>query len=309
MQRIRNILFVSDGLLKERHSLVQALRLAHNNGARLNALIVHPELPEQWHDYKISYKESLKDKFYAHVEVCRDEAKVNSKKVPIEFEILEGDLPSRVIIEYAINNKHDFIIKEAAEKNQNAGFKALDMQLLRKCKSPLWLSRSITKPAKSINIAVAIDPASLNEDGDKLSIKLLRLSSAIANQSSGELQIISCWDYPFESSLRNNVWAKVAEREIIIAVNNAKIQHRKALDKLIKKSKIDCVTKINHVKGQPDKLIPKQVKDTKVDILVMGTVARTGIPGFTMGNTAENILQTLDCTVVALKPDGFVSLL
>ena len=44
-----------------------------------------------------------------------------------------------------------------------------------------------------------------------------------------------------------------------------------------------------------------------VDILVMGSVARSGIAGFLMGNTAENIMRKLDCDLVALKPKGFVS--
>ena len=44
-----------------------------------------------------------------------------------------------------------------------------------------------------------------------------------------------------------------------------------------------------------------------IDILVMGTVARTGIPGFIMGNTAENLIQELKCSLLATKPNGFVS--
>jgi nucleotide-binding universal stress UspA family protein len=39
----------------------------------------------------------------------------------------------------------------------------------------------------------------------------------------------------------------------------------------------------------------------------MGTVARTGIAGFFMGNTAESILTQLECSVLTLKPQGFVS--
>ena len=40
---------------------------------------------------------------------------------------------------------------------------------------------------------------------------------------------------------------------------------------------------------------------------VAGTVARTGIPGLIMGNTAEAILEQLDCSVLAIKPPGFVT--
>ena len=51
--------------------------------------------------------------------------------------------------------------------------------------------------------------------------------------------------------------------------------------------------------------IPNLVKRIDADIIVMGTVARTGIPGFFMGNTAETILNQINCSVLAIKPRGF----
>ena len=33
----------------------------------------------------------------------------------------------------------------------------------------------------------------------------------------------------------------------------------------------------------------------------------TGIPGFIMGNTAEMILNQIDCSVLAIKPPDFVT--
>ncbi len=45
----------------------------------------------------------------------------------------------------------------------------------------------------------------------------------------------------------------------------------------------------------------------KADLLVMGTVCRTGVPGFFIGNTAEDVLQQVDCSVLAVKPKGFVT--
>ncbi len=41
--------------------------------------------------------------------------------------------------------------------------------------------------------------------------------------------------------------------------------------------------------------------------IVVGAVARTGIAGFFMGNTAESILTQLDCSVLIVKPSGFFS--
>ena len=39
----------------------------------------------------------------------------------------------------------------------------------------------------------------------------------------------------------------------------------------------------------------------------MGTVGRTGVAGLVVGNTAETILEQLQCSILALKPPGFVS--
>lgn len=76
---------------------------------------------------------------------------------------------------------------------------------------------------------------------------------------------------------------------------------------MIQESKIAGKNKVHHVRGTPDRIIPQYVADENIDVLVMGTVARTGIPGFIIGNTAENIVQKLGCSLLALKPNGFVS--
>jgi nucleotide-binding universal stress UspA family protein len=53
--------------------------------------------------------------------------------------------------------------------------------------------------------------------------------------------------------------------------------------------------------------IPALARKLGVDLVVMGTVGRGGIPGLLMGNTAEAILQQVDCSVLAIKPPGFVT--
>ena len=39
----------------------------------------------------------------------------------------------------------------------------------------------------------------------------------------------------------------------------------------------------------------------------MGTVSRTGIAGFFIGNCAETVLRQVDCSVLTLKPAGFAT--
>jgi nucleotide-binding universal stress UspA family protein len=65
-------------------------------------------------------------------------------------------------------------------------------------------------------------------------------------------------------------------------------------------------TSIELLRGEPEDVIPAYVAEHEIDLVVMGTVARTGIAGLLMGNTAERVLRRLHGSVVAVKPPGFV---
>ncbi len=65
--------------------------------------------------------------------------------------------------------------------------------------------------------------------------------------------------------------------------------------------------RVHLVKGPARVLIPAVASRERIDLIVMGTVCRTGVPGFLIGNTAESVLQQVDCSVLAVKPEGFVT--
>jgi nucleotide-binding universal stress UspA family protein len=64
---------------------------------------------------------------------------------------------------------------------------------------------------------------------------------------------------------------------------------------------------VHFLEGDAYEIIPRLAEEKKIDLVIMGTIARTGLPGFFMGNTAESILNQLKCSVLAIKPEGFVS--
>jgi nucleotide-binding universal stress UspA family protein len=61
------------------------------------------------------------------------------------------------------------------------------------------------------------------------------------------------------------------------------------------------------VKGDARNVVPECATALGAELVAMGTVGRTGIPGFIIGNTAEEILNRIDCSVLAIKPAGFAS--
>ena len=64
---------------------------------------------------------------------------------------------------------------------------------------------------------------------------------------------------------------------------------------------------IRHLQSdKPVDAILKAVELQKVQLLVMGTVGRSGIKGFFVGNTADCVLSDVPCSVLAVKSREFV---
>ena len=64
---------------------------------------------------------------------------------------------------------------------------------------------------------------------------------------------------------------------------------------------------VHFLQGDPASVIPEYVDKKDNAVLVIGTVARGGISGLLLGNTAEQILSRVNCSILAVKPEGFVS--
>ena len=91
-------------------------------------------------------------------------------------------------------------------------------------------------------------------------------------------------------------------------VKDIRNRHKAWLDDLLSQHDFqDINVKVHLLKGEPGDLIPLTAEKKRVELIIMGTVARTGIPGFIIGNTAEKALTAVDCSVLAVKPDSFTT--
>lgn len=308
MKRFENILFATQGLPGHSDALGQAIRIASNDHVKVSGLIACPDFPSHLVQYQQGYEKSLYDSLLERVEALRLEYEVSKEQVPFPLAVKSSAQPAVCIIKEAITHKNDLVIKEAEPIDEGAeGFKALDMTLLRKCPCAVWLHRPINKPRNKRRIAVAIDPMKTSDEQHAMSLRLLELSRSIADTCDSRLHIISCWEYYLENYLQENDWFQVDEAELADEVSRAKMKHEQALQSLIEESGISGEIVVHLLHGKPDGQIPDSVDELEIDVLVMGTLARTGISGFVIGNTAENILQSISCSLVAMKPEGFVS--
>jgi len=308
MKECRSILFVSHGTESEHEvaTLQQAIQLAHANQASLDILIIGPPLTKALEQYKAPFEAFLTGNINKTIEAAKSGLPASHTKRHMDIEIDWEDAPSIKIIQRIIHKSHDLLIKAAENDENTKGFKALDMDLLSKCPCTLFLHRPF-KHKKQVHIAVAIDPDTRELARKELSVQLLQLTQHLAAYYKTPFGIISCWDYLLEKFLRSSVWMEMPEEEIEQTIQQENDTSYQAVTNLLKTAGINSKAAIYHVKGDPTELIPEFIIREGIDILVMGTVARTGISGFIIGNTAENILQKVDCSLWAIKPRGFVS--
>lgn len=308
MVMFRSILYVNGGAGDDT-SLFQSLNLAHSNGASLSILVLCPELKGGMSSHREEYERSLIEKMQKSIKSARKELKVSEAEISIHMEVEAAKNPAISIIQRVLRDEHDLVVKEAERQASGKGFKALDLDLLRKCPCPVWLSRNVSGKVSDLKIAVAVDPEIQDAADLDLSLDLLKKSASLAQECSEKLTVVSCWGAGFENGLIDNALLKIPQAEIAHEIDTERKRHEGLLADLISKAGLSGSAKIiiEHIKGHASNEIPKFVHDQNIDLLVMGTVARTGIAGYFIGNTAEDVLHELDRSLLALKPSGFIS--
>nr|WP_168711022.1 universal stress protein [Ningiella ruwaisensis] len=298
----RNIVFVSTGLLNDQDALKSALTLASRSNSNLSIILLLPGLPDNLEQYAEQFMHGFIDECQSMVDKVKSSMDF---KGDITITTMDNKRPALSIIKAIIRHKFDLVVKQVEASSHNKGFKALDMDLLRKCPCPLMLCRE-KHQLTNAKLAVAIDPESEDDAGNQLSQKLLTSTQDLLSTDSGRYELISCWDFTLESSLNHGTWLSLSAQELQAEKNNAQKNHFSKLKKIVDDAEQGDHANIHHIEGLPFEAIPNFVANENIDLLVMGTVARTGIAGFIIGNTAENILQSLECSLLAMKPDGFV---
>jgi len=232
--------------------------------------------------------------------------------VPHEIEVCSGK-PFLEIIRDVIAAGRDLVIKaaEASAGGPRSLFTSTDQHLLRKCPAPVWLHMPDTpRPARAVLAAVDVDldATSQPETLQRLNRHVVETAAKTAQLTGATLHVLHAWNAPGEGMMW--MWSNAPDpkSEVDAYLQWVFDQSRHNIDKLVDGLAVPPANLHKHsVRGEARDVIPQQVVKLGIDILVMGSIARTGIPGFIIGNTAEDVLNRVECSVVIVKPPGYVS--
>ncbi len=308
MKRFKKILFVADGNKGQSSALKRAVSLAIANKARLtlidvldledeSALELDPDLKASISKIK---NHELKQRRAELTEMKRA-LNESTPELRVSIEVHAGRTAVS-IIRSVLQKRHDLVIKvpESDRSGLSGVFGTGDLKLMRKCPCPVWIDKPSRKKTYS-KILAAVDLNPVEPETESLAREIMENARALAEQENSELHVAHVWRLAGETTLRGRQITPYAVDKLLSSI---KLAHKRELDALLEKFPFER-TKVHLVKGIASDVIPTLVSRHKIDLVVIGTVGRSGIPGFFIGNTAEKILNTVDCSVLTLKPEGF----
>lgn len=308
MKRFKNILLIHDSSSKGEFALNRALSLAKANQGRLTVVDIIDDL--QSHKAEL-FSETLN---YDILDLVSKERRrelhkcitpLLEKKSKVKIKILRGT-PFIEIIREVIRNKHDMVIKTAQGKGgiKELLFGTTAMHLLRKCPCPVWLIKP-SRYQRFNRILLAMDWHQSTASCPKLNLNMMDIATSLAQEEQSELHIIHAWKLDYETRLRHELDLPI--KKINRLARETKKMHARWLNELL--GKYPVLSSLNHkvhlLKGDAKELVPRLANRKKIKLIIMGTLCRTGVMGLLIGNTAEKVLQQVDCSVLALKPEDF----
>jgi len=303
MKRFKNISLIYEC---DQPTLQRAALLAKENDARLTIVHALKESSSGYHLYVDEKPVDVKKIVMEDQQEQLDEiaTSVHALGVHPETRLLEGE-PFIEIIRDVIENHRDLVIMTVDKKPswREFFFGNTLSAMMRNCPCPV-LALKQTDHTGFKKILVAIDPVLVGDSHDTLNSVLLEVASSLAKLEVAELHIVHAWRLMGESMIRGR--AMIPAADVDRAVQFEFEKRRSLLDDVLKKHSISPIA-VHLPKGDAVQAITELVKTLGVDLLLMGTVCRTGIPGFIIGNTAEQVLGAVECSTLTVKPEGFVS--
>jgi universal stress protein E len=316
MKRFKNILYLNEPAVDQASTIARAVSLAVNNQADLTIVDV---IPTQVVTAGIGLppggpiSEDLRAAVESdHRKVMESMVQPFSEHLQVRLDVLVGKTYLEAI-RAVLENGYDLLIKPAENPSWTRRlFGSDDLHLLRKCPCPVWLMKPSEKSNYgSILAAVDFELMAPSPSEKDLNREILELAASLALSDSASLHIAHAWEALAERMLVSR--GGVSPEGVTNYVTGEHERHRKELYRLaeqlrgwISKEAYDYLSPGFHLpEGPAKKVIASLAKRLGADLVVMGTVARTGISGLIIGNTAEAILDQLECSVLAIKPPGF----
>lgn len=302
----KSILVATDFSTDADAAFKQAVWLARQSHAKIVLAHTRRDLRNAMHGS--SYEARL-DFFYGKGDLFQQELRRDSdaklqqmianadvKDLEIQFETLLGE--PFVQLTHAVQCQgHDLVLAGtrglAAWKQFFVGSTA--KKLIRSCPADVWIVKSHRADPPKVVLA--------STDFSDVSLKAASKALWVAQHANAEFHLLHVIDSTDVPADRTSLILRGGPLEKEITADA-----KRRLDALAESLHADPTHTHVHLSwGAPWEEVQHASKRLAADLIALGTVGRSGVSGMLLGNTAESVLDTCDCSILIAKPDDFVS--
>lgn len=234
-------------------------------------------------------------------------ARAKDRGVDATSAVLFGK-PFVELIKTAVIKEHDLIVKTArvggSLRERLMGTTAL--HLIRKSPVPVL----VVQPTRRVRFTRILVPLDFrNEDSDEKSIntEIMKSALSIAELDGGQLHFLHVWK-PYGVSLLSSGRTRMSRDRIREYVQTYRTNQEEIFEEFLNTYSFGHLDhRVHFERGDPALLIPEIAARRRIGLVVMGSTYSTGIGGIFMGSTAEQVIGQINCSVLTVKPRGFVT--
>lgn len=303
MLKADRILVQTRGSSADDPAVSRAFALAKRSGARLMLLDVFDELPLAFEPLLSSLsmpdarEEAERER---RGELAHVAATLRENGVPADYDVRWGQ-PVLELVQEAVNGRHDMLVME---DDRPRGIHSVTQSVIRHCPAPVWIVKNAPHVPPP-RVVAAVDP--IGSTAGSFDRKVLELAAGAAEALGAELYIVHAWQ-PLHDEYEwlPDGFRRLSEKKDVIEETRAR--HAHAVESMVRSVLPHAgAERYRLVEGPPADAVLDAVEEIAADLLVVGTARSAMYARLLLGKTAESILERVPISVLAVKPDGFIS--
>ena len=305
MEKYQKILAIVDPTTEDQKALKRAFELAHKTGASITAFLTIYDF-----SYEMTTMLSSDEREAMRQSVINDRtqwletllAELDLNELNVDCQVIWHNRPFEQIIEQVLHNGYDIVIKgtHQHDKLKSVIFTPTDWHLLRKCPCPVLLVKEHLWPDNG-NIVAALNIGSDEAEHRSLNDKITAEAKQLTQVMKANLHLVN--SFP---GTPVNIAIEIPEFNASDYNRSMQKHHENSMKEHA--SAFNVAAENTHIKeGLPEDVIQSVANTLDAELVILGTVGRTGLSAALIGNTAEHVIDRLNCDVLALKPDGYIS--
>ncbi|MCC4831854.1 universal stress protein UspE [Shewanella sp. 10N.7] len=305
MKDYNKILVVINPMTDHQPALARAVELASKSNASITAFLTIFDFSYEMTSILSSHeREAMRQGVIDQRESWLAEAIFPYAKsgLTIDTKVVWHNRPFESVIKYAIEQDVDLLVKSTHEhdKLKSIIFTPTDWHLLRKAPIPVLMVKEHDWPVAG-KILCAVNVASEDDEHSTLNTKIIENALNLAAKFSAQIHLVN--GYP---GTPVNLAIELPEFDAASYNDTVRMQHEQRIQYLANSFNIpleNC-----HVEeGLPEDVIPELALKLDAELVILGTVGRTGFSAALIGNTAEHVIDSINCDLLAVKPEGYKS--